>query len=244
MRIISLLSSFILLMTTWTFSQNNQNEGTRAEAKIIVEIWSDVVCPFCYMGKTNFDRALNQFEHKDEVKVIWRSFQLDPSLPKGINESYENYLIQKKGWTKAQIKSAFNDISKEGKKIGLKYNFDLLKIANSYNAHLLIQYAKELGKGTEIKEALFKGYFTEGIHLGDMEQLVKVGVSIGLNEQYIREAMKSINYSIAIEKDMKRAKEINVSSVPFFLFNGKTVVLGAQPEEAFLETLKSTYDQK
>ena len=234
---------FLLIgLVNCTFGQPVQ-DVKQATSKIKVEIWSDVVCPFCYMGKTNFDRALAKFEHKDDVEVVWRSYQLDPTLPKEINDTYENYLIQKKNWSKAQVRNAFNDIAKEGKKLGLKYNFDLLKIANSYNAHLLIQFAGAQGKGSQVEDALFKAYFTDGANIGDVETIVKIGTSIGLEEKSVRDALKSVSVSISLERDLKRAKEVNVSSVPFFLFNQKLVMLGAQPEEAFLEMLKSIYEE-
>lgn len=127
-----------------------------------IEIWSDVMCPFCYIGKRNFETALSQFADKDHIEVEWKSFQLDPDIPEVPNESYEQYLVKRKGLSLEQVQGMLANVTESAKQVGLEYNFDTSVMVNSRKAHQLIQFAKSKNLGDAAEERLFKAFFTEG----------------------------------------------------------------------------------
>ena len=199
------------------------------------------MCPFCYIGKRNFERALEQFADKDKVQVVWKSFQLDPSIPEVQSESYSNYLVKAKGMPKAQVDAMLANVTQNAKNAGLDYDFDKSVMVNSLKAHRVIQFAKTRGLGDVTEERFFKAFFTEGENIADDATLIKIGKDIGLDEAAVELALTNDKYLDMINQDIQEARTIGVQGVPFFVFNRKYAVSGAQPPQAFLQTLQKSF---
>lgn len=208
-----------------------------------IEIWSDIMCPFCYIGKRNFETALEQFNDKNSIEVIWKSFQLDPSLPEVQNENYSDYLVKSKGMGKEQVDSMLANVTQSAKKVGLDYNFDRAVMVNSLKAHRLIQFAKTHGLGDVAEERLFKAFFNEGKNVADTLTLIQLGKDIGLNENEIANSFTDDKYLELVNKDIEEARSIGVSGVPFFVFDRKYAVSGAQPPHAFIDALQKSFTE-
>jgi len=206
-----------------------------------IEIWSDVMCPFCYIGKRKFEAALEQFENKANVIVVWKSFQLNPAMKTDPSKNITSYLAEIKGWSLEQAKEMNTHVTNMAKEVGLHYDFDKAIVANSFDAHRLIQLAKKHGKGDEAEEQLFKAYFTEGKNTDDHSTLIEIGISIGLNEIEVKQVLASDQFSDDVRKDIIEAQQIGVRGVPFFVVDRKYGVSGAQPTEVFLETLTKAW---
>lgn len=206
-----------------------------------VEIWSDVMCPFCYIGKRNFETALDKFGEKEHLEVVWKSFQLDPSLPETAGETYEEYLAKRKGMSREQVRDMFANVKETAKQAGLDYDFDKTVMVNSHKAHELIQFAKTRSLGNEAEEILFKAFFTEGRNIADTETLIRLGEEIGLDKAELQAALSEKKYADAVNQDIQEARKLGVNGVPFFVMDRKYAVSGAQPPEVFLETLEKAY---
>lgn len=207
-----------------------------------VEIWSDVMCPFCYIGKRRFEHALKNFEHSDEVEIIWRSFQLNPDMETDADANINEYLAEVKGWSLDQARQMNQRVTNMAADEGLEYNMEQAVVANSYDAHRLVQFAKDHGKGDEMEELLFKSYFTDGKNIADHQTLVNLADQIGLDPAEAENVLQSNKYSNAVDHDIQLAKNINITGVPFFLFDRRFAISGAQETEAFLKALKQTWD--
>lgn len=209
-----------------------------------VEIWSDVMCPFCYIGKRNFESALAQFADKEHIEIEWKSYQLDPSLPEvAINESQEDYLVKRKGMSREQVQGMLANVTEIAKQAGLEYHLDKSVMVNSQKAHQLIQFAKTKNLGDEIEERLFKAYFTEGKNVADIETLTQLGKEIGLEEGELQAAFTDDQYLYQMKQDIQEGANLGVRGVPFFVFDRKYGVSGAQPAEAFLETITKSFGE-
>lgn len=204
-----------------------------------IDIWSDIRCPFCYIGKRNLESALAQFEHKDQVEIVWRSYELDPDLETDLNTSTIEYLAKRKGISKDASERMHAQVTQMAADSGLAYNFDISKVSNSFDAHRLIQFAKTVGLADNAEEALFKAYFTDGKDISDLNVLFDLGLGIGLNEKELHEVLHSTRFGKEVKADQAMANEIGVSGVPFFVFDFKYAVSGAQPPEAFLNALET-----
>ncbi|WP_156879278.1 DsbA family oxidoreductase [Salinimicrobium xinjiangense] len=211
---------------------------------ITVDIWSDVRCPFCYIGKRHLEQALEKFENKDEVKVEWHSYQLDPNLETRPEISTIDYFVTAKNVSEEQAREMIAGAQKMGNDSGLEWDLENTVLANSFRAHQVIQLAKEKGLGNEIEEAFFKAYFSEGKNIDDEETMVETAESIGLASEEVREALKNESYSYAVKQDEMQARNIGVRGVPFFVFNNKYAVSGAQPSTAFLEVLQKVKQEQ
>jgi len=224
---------------------NSFKQVTLDKPKMKVEVWSDIMCPFCYIGKRNYETALDQFEGRDNVEIEWRSFQLDPTIPKSsqVKENVYQYLADKKGLTYEQSAKMHERVIQMAKEAGLDYRFDIAILANSFDAHRMIQLAKTKGLGDAAEERLFRAYFTEGRDFGDHETLVAIGKEIGLHEEEIKSVLVSEDYAEKVEQDIQEASEIGVQGVPFFVFDRKYAVSGAQPPEYFLQALKKSFSE-
>lgn len=208
-----------------------------------IEIWSDVMCPFCYIGKRNFETALEQFEDKENIEVVWKSFQLDPTIPEVANESQEDYLMKRKGMGSEQVRGMLANVTEMAKQAGLEYHLDKSVMANSQKAHQLIQFAKTKNLGNEMEERLFRAFFTEGKNIADVEILAQLGQDIGLDESELRAAFTDEKYKYLVSQDIQEAQNIGVKGVPFFVFDRKYGISGAQPPRAFLETLTKSFTE-
>jgi predicted DsbA family dithiol-disulfide isomerase len=204
-----------------------------------VEIWSDVMCPFCYIGKRKFELALNQFEGKENVQVVWKSFQLNPDLKTNPDKNINQYLAEIKGWTVEHAIQMNDHVTQIANEVGLKYNMDKALVANSFDAHRFSHLAKKYNLQNEAEEQLFKAYFTDGKNTADFETLIQLGAEIGLDAGEIKQMLESDDYSEAVRMDIYEAQQIGVSGVPFFLFIDKYTITGAQDSSVFLQAMET-----
>lgn len=207
-----------------------------------VEIWSDIRCPFCYLGKRRFEAALEQFPHRDRVMVEWHSFQLDPYLVTQPDINVFDYLAERKGITREQSIQAHEQIILQARQLGLEYNFDRAVVANSFNAHRLTHLSKVYHLENVMEERLFRAYFTEGADISDIATLIKLGGEVGIPANAAQEMFNSDDYTDNVLQDQVYADELNIQGVPFFLFNGKISVRGAQSPETFLRALLKSWE--
>lgn len=203
-----------------------------------IEIWSDFVCPFCYIGKRRLEIALDKFEYKDEVEVVFRSFELDPSAKKKYDESIHEIIAHKYGIPVAQAKASNDQLVTQAKAIGLNYNFEDLIPTNTFDAHRLTHYAKTEGKMNELSERILKAYFVDSLNISDYKVLSNLAFEVGLDRDKALNVLESDQYGSEVRKDEETASKLRISGVPYFVFNNKYAVSGAQPSENFLEVLE------
>ena len=208
-----------------------------------VEIWSDIMCPFCYIGKRKFEKALENFEGKENVQVEWKSFLLDPNLKSENGKNIHEVLAEKKGWTKEYAQRMNNQVAGMAKEVGLNYQFDKVVPANTYTAHRLTHLAAKHGLQDQMEEKLFHAYFTDGTDIGNIEALVELAVEVGLNEQEVREVLVSDEFAEDVKSDAYEGEQIGVRGVPFFVLDRKYAVSGAQPPEVFLKALDTAWNE-
>jgi predicted DsbA family dithiol-disulfide isomerase len=208
-----------------------------------VDIWSDVRCPFCYIGKRKFEKALEKFSHKNEIEVNWHSFELDPSLETDTSVNAVAHIAAAKGISKSQAEGMFSHVTEVAKEIGLDFDFEKNVVANSFNAHRLIQLAKTKGLANEAEEALFKVHFIEGKNIDDEETLIQTGVSIGLDENEVKEIFSSDVFAEEVKRDEMQAQTFGIRGVPFFILNNKYAVSGAQSPEVFSKALSQAWTE-
>lgn len=203
-----------------------------------IEIWSDVVCPFCYIGKRRFEAALAEFPGRDNVTITWRSFQLDPEAEIGTGLSVNAYLASRKGISEEQAREMNAYVTEQAAELGLSFDFDKAVITNTLDAHRLIHLAKANGKQDAAEELFFRSYFTDGLDLNDHETLISLGIQLGLDELQVSDLLNSDQYADAVDHDQYQAQQLGCKGVPFFVFNNKYGVSGAQAKEVFLEVLQ------
>ncbi|MDR2238142.1 MAG: DsbA family oxidoreductase [Chryseobacterium sp.] len=208
-----------------------------------IEIWSDVMCPFCYIGKHNFEQALEKLPFKNEVQVEWKSFQLDPSLDSASTQNTIEYFKEKKGFPESQASQMISHVAEAGKGAGIDFNFEKALITNTFKAHRLLHLAKKHGVASEMEEALFKAHFIDGKNVGDVDTLIALAEDLGINQQEARPALTSDEYDYEVNQDIMEARNNGISSVPFFVLNGKYAVSGAQPVDVFENALQQTYKE-
>ncbi|GAB4491717.1 MAG: DsbA family oxidoreductase [Saprospiraceae bacterium] len=209
-----------------------------------VEIWSDVMCPFCYIGKRKFEAALAQFPQREQVEVVWKSFQLNPDLETDTSKSVKQSLAESKGWTLEQTDEAMSYVVNMAKSVGLTYHFDKAVVANSFDAHRFSHLAKKHGVQGEAEERLFAAYFTEGKNTADHEVLAQISAEIGLDPGEVKKVLAGNDFAAEVEKDIEEARQFRISGVPFFVFDRKYAVSGAQDSKVFLETLQKAFADK
>jgi predicted DsbA family dithiol-disulfide isomerase len=203
-----------------------------------VEIWSDVMCPFCYIGKRRFEHALEQFAGKEHVEIEWKSFQLNPDMKTDPAKSVNDFLAEHKGISVAQAKQMNDRVTAMAAEVGLQYDFGKAIAANSFDAHRLSHFAKRHGKQDAVEEALFKAYFTEGKNTADHETLVALAAEAGLSADEARTMLSGNNFADDVNNDIYEANQVGARGVPFFVFDNTYAVSGAQPSELFLQVLK------
>ncbi|MES2703305.1 MAG: DsbA family oxidoreductase [Bacteroidota bacterium] len=206
-----------------------------------IDIWSDIMCPFCYIGKRRLEASLEQFEHGKDVEIIWHSFQLDPGMQPAPGADLYGYLAQRKGQSREWSVGIHRQMEQNAKADGLEYNFDKAVVANSFNAHQLIQLAKSKGLGDKAEERLFRAYFTEGRDVADINTLTQLGIDIGLSAIETGEMLNNDEYAAAVATDIQWANELGITGVPFFVINDKYAISGAQPVEVFTNALQQAW---
>jgi predicted DsbA family dithiol-disulfide isomerase len=203
-----------------------------------IEVWSDVVCPWCYIGKRRLEHALRDFEHADEVEVTWRSFQLNPDTPKGTAVPTMEYLASRFG---PQSKAMTGRVAELARAEGLDFDFDAALTVNTLDAHRVLHLANDLGVGDAAKERLLRAHFTEGADLSDPDVLAGLLGEVGVDQGRARAVLASREYAEAVRDDFEEAERLGANGVPFFVIDRKYGISGAQPAEAFLHALRTAY---
>ncbi|GAA3712769.1 protein disulfide isomerase FrnE [Zhihengliuella alba] len=212
-------------------------------ARLRVDVWSDVACPWCYIGKRRFETALARVPFGDRVDVAWHSFQLDPGLPEHYDGTELDYLSERKGMAREQVAGMFEHVSAMAAGEGLAYDFDAVKVANTWTAHRLLHLAAERGLSGTLKEALLSGHFEHGLDLGSRDELLAVATGAGLAEDDVVRVLDSEAYSDAVSDDVEQARRLGISGVPFFVLDMKYGVSGAQSAEAFEQALTQAWSE-
>ncbi|MCU1452836.1 MAG: oxidoreductase [Acidimicrobiales bacterium] len=209
-----------------------------------VEIWSDVVCPWCYIGKRRFEAAVAEFEHGDEVEVVWRSFELDPSAPATRDGSYVDRLAGKYGTAPAQAQTMLDRMTDAAAADGLDFRFDRAKPGNTFDAHRLLHLAGTRGVQDQLKERLMRATFTEGEPIGDPAALVHLAADAGLDRDEAQRVLDGDAFGDEVRADERRATQIGISGVPFFVFDDRLAVSGAQPADVMLDVLQQAWAER
>ncbi len=207
-----------------------------------VEIWSDVVCPWCYIGKRRFETALERFEHRGEVEVEYRSFELNPNAPSEVDGSLEEGLARKYGLSLEQARALNARVVEAAAGEGLQYRFDIARRGNTFDAHRLLHLASSDGLQAAMKERLMAAYFVEGRAIGDRETLVELAGEVGLDPGRARAALESGEFANDVRADEREATELGITGVPFFVIDRRYGVSGAQPPEVMLKALAAGWD--
>lgn len=209
-----------------------------------IEIWSDFVCPFCYIGKRKLEQALEKFPERDQVVLEFKSYQLDPDANDDPELNFYEIFSKLKGIPIDQAKMMNEQIGKQAAQIGLTYNFDTMRYPNTLDAHRVAKYADTKGKGAEITERFLYAHFTESKLLSDADTLVELAKEVGLDEEEVREVVETKKFEKKVDEDIDLARQLGVQGVPFFVFNEKYAVSGAQPTETFLSALEKVWEEE
>lgn len=211
--------------------------------KMKIEIWSDIACPYCYIGKRKLENALAQFPNRDKVELEWHSYELNTALPKeALQESFYAYFSKTHGVSQDEAKNSSRKIISLAEEVGLHYNFDKLVVANTADALRLVKLANRIGKATEAEEILFEAYFINGQDVSNRKNLIGWGVQLGLKEDEVMRMLDSDQFIDDIRKDIDYSEyELNLEYIPFYLFNNKQIVQGSIASEDYLKVLNEAY---
>jgi predicted DsbA family dithiol-disulfide isomerase len=206
-----------------------------------VDIWSDVVCPWCAIGKRRFEAALARFPHKDAVEIAWRAFELDPSAPAVQEGDNATRLARKYGRTREQAVAMMQQVAETAARDGLDFDLVNARSGNTFDAHRVIHLAAEHGVQGAVKERLLRGYMTERLAIGDRDVLVRLASEAGLDAEEVRAMLASDRFAREVREDEDLARKLGISGVPFFVLGGAIGVSGAQPEEVMLRALEQAW---
>ena len=202
---------------------------------INVDIWADIACPWCFIGKRKFEEGLKGFD--GEVNVTYHSYELAPDTPIDFEGSEVDFLANFKGMPKAQVEQMLESVRNVATEVGLNYDFNALQHTRTFKAHEAIHFAKLNGKQEEMVELLYSAYFEKGKHLGRVDELVAIGAQIGLNAEAMKAALENADFAEDVTADINQARSLGIKGVPFFVFNYRYGVSGAQPPEIFAQVL-------
>lgn len=207
--------------------------------KLRVDVWSDIACPWCHVGKRHLEQALERFPHRDEVDVLWRAFELDPSAPRELDEriAYGDRLAKKYGCPRAEADEMIRRMTETAARDGLDFRFDRIHPSNTFDAHRVLHLAQERGKQDAVKERFLRAYLTEGASIGDPETLVRLAGEAGLDPEEVRATLASDAFALDVREDEEEATELGIRGVPFFIVGGRYAISGAQPAEILLRAL-------
>ena len=209
-----------------------------------VEIWSDIACPWCYIGKRRFEAALAEFEHSDEVEVTWRSFELDPSAPREREGDRVDQLARKYGTTREQAHAMHEQMTGVAAGEGLEFRFDIARSGNTFDAHRLTHLAAEHGLQDAMEERLFRADLSEGQVIGDPAVLERLGLEVGLPEDEVRDLLSGDRHAAEVRDDEETAATLGITAVPFFVVDRTIAASGAQPAELLRELLDRAWAQR
>ncbi|MGV8984222.1 DsbA family oxidoreductase [Clostridium sp.] len=203
-----------------------------------VEMWLDFVCPYCYLGKAKFEKALESFSDKENLEIIYKSFELNPDSSKIPTDTMTEFLSKEYGITIEEVQENNEKLTAEAKEVGLVYNLGTTMPVNTLYAHKLLQYAKEIGKDADIVSILYKTHFTDNKNISDIDTLAQISKEVGLEEDEVRKILNSDKYTDKVLQDEKESQNIGVAVVPYFLINKKITVAGDQSIEAIRKGLE------
>jgi predicted DsbA family dithiol-disulfide isomerase len=209
-----------------------------------VEIWSDIACPWCYVGKRRFEAALAAFEHRDDVAVMWRSFELDPQAPAARSVDSATHLADKYGMTREEAQASQRQLAEVAAGDGLEMRFDLARGGNTFDAHRLVHLGAAHGLQDATKERLMRAYFTEGELIGDADALARLALEVGLPEDEVRELLAGDRYAQEVREDERTAMSLGINAVPFFVVDRRMGAAGAHPAEALGELLRRGWEAR
>lgn len=210
--------------------------------KLKVEVWTDIMCPYCYIGKIHYEKALQQFAHADEVELVIKAFQLNPNLPdKGNGYSVVDYLLKTAGLPEKNLNQMFDYIEQLAKNAGVKFNLKNAFAANTLDAHRLVKLAAKKNLDSKVLTLISKAYFEDAQDYSDIELLVEIGMKAGLDETEIREMLAGDDFKEEVKQDIQEAHQLGIDTVPTFLFERKQAIIGSEPVQAFLDTLNKAY---
>jgi predicted DsbA family dithiol-disulfide isomerase len=224
-----------------TRTKNNIKDTTINKMKI--EIWSDIACPFCYIGKHKLDKALANFTNANQIEIVWKSYQLDPNLKTDTSLSIYQSLSVSKGISLTYAKQMTEGVTNMGAHNGIVFNFDKTIPANTLKAHQFVHFAAEYGKQSEAKEKLFEAYFINGLNVDDNQTLSLIASQLNLDTSKLNDALFNQTYLKAVQADIDAAKRMNISGVPYFVFDRKYAISGAQDDAVFANTLQKAFDE-
>jgi protein disulfide-isomerase len=213
------------------------------ENTLKVQIWSDIMCPYCYIGKRRIEGALAQFPHAANVEIEWKSFQLDASFIASEDDNMVEHLAEKYRKDKEWAQEMMDSMTQNAKNSGLDFHFEKAIMANSFNAHRLLHLAKKHQLSDPLEELLFKAYLTDGKNINDLDTLTQLGIEAGLNKTEIEAVLHSDEFAEAVKEDIQMAQNVGVQGVPFFVFDNKYAVSGAQHVETFVKTLEKVWEE-
>ncbi|MGE7954827.1 DsbA family oxidoreductase [Lysinibacillus xylanilyticus] len=208
-----------------------------------VEVWSDIACPFCYIGKRRFEAGLEQFVHKDQVQVVYKSFQLNENAKTNMEYDAYDALSARSGMSREEAKAIHERVAEQAKTEGLDLRFDTLQLTNTLDAHRLLQFAAEHGKNNEVAELLFKAYFTECKHVGSHETLIAIAVEAGLDPKVTAKMLISDQFTAEVRTNHLEGNRLGVSGVPFYVIDRKYAISGAQPANVFHKALEKAWNE-
>ncbi|USQ79973.1 DsbA family oxidoreductase [Ornithinimicrobium faecis] len=214
-------------------------------APLKVDIWSDIACPWCYIGKRKFERAVDQFSAEGrEVEVEYHSFELSPDTPVDFEGSTTEFLSERKGMPVDQVEGMLAQVTSIASSVGLDYDFDKVVHTNTLRAHQVLHLAKAKGLQAQLKERLLKAYFEQGRHIGRAEDLADLAAEVGLDRAEVLAALESEEFLADVRADMNQARAYGISGVPFFVIDQKYGVSGAQESDAFVQALTQAWDER
>lgn len=208
-----------------------------------VEIWSDIACPWCYVGKRRFEAALASYEHRDEVSVRWRSFELDPAAPAARAVDGATHLAEKYGLSRERALEMQDRMTATAARDGLDFRFDIARGANTFDAHRLLHLAEAHGPQDAMKERLMRAYLSEGELISDAATLQRLGVEVGLPVDEVQELLQTDRYADAVRADERTAAQLGINAVPFFVVDRAIGASGAHPPEQLVELLRQAREQ-
>lgn len=224
----------------------SQNRDDR-NPSIQVDVWSDVACPWCYVGKRKLELGIQEFtavNPNTNIDVVFHSFQLDPTIPVDYEGTHQQYLVEKKGFPANQIGVMHERLAGIGASVGLEYHFEDVQTTNTQLAHELLQYAKTLGLQLALKERIMQAYFSQGKHVGKVDVLVELAAEVGIDPVAARQVLEERSYRDAFDADVAQAREFGIGGVPFFVIQNKYGIEGAQGPEMFVHAFQTVQAER
>lgn len=211
---------------------------------MIIEVWSDYVCPFCYIGKRRLEEALKLSKLEDRVDVVFKAYQLDPNTPAGSDLSVIEGLAEKYNVSLEEANNMMQNVVEQAKTVGLEFQVETMKTSNTFDAHRLTKFAEQAGAGQRMTERLLRGHFIEGEAVDSRETLLQIAEECGLNREEVQAMLDSDRHADEVNADIQEAVQIGVRGVPFFVLNRKYAISGAQPVEAFVQALEKVAEEE